>query len=283
MRLLLLEEFVVHENVETFDVQILLDFFAAAYCIHTAVFCCSALGWPVRRNRRITICIRLDMLLNVTFSWSDYVHSCKRVCEVSWKIFVAQRNVDLLLERELLWATNRRDSLARIPDESLLAVISQECLPWRVNPNRVLKLVKESKYTRSLIASEARRLYMYRQLNKTRGGSPDLMICCPGRDPLTHPHLSGCATMSTVISSTSLLWADGLTPARSLSPAEVLASQGFCTLPEHVTYPGMETSFFWDREGRGRSGCAQAGNAMNVQVMGIEKLIKFRMLSEGRL
>ena len=78
--------------------------------------------------------------------------------------------------------------------------------------------------------------------------------------------------MSTIVASTNILWAEGANPPSPMIVSELLATQGFATLEEHITFPGMETSFFWPRPGRGRAGIAQAGNSMNTQVMGSKKL-----------
>ena len=191
MRLLLLEEFIVHENIELFDISILITFFSDIYYINSAVFCVASLGWPVKRNRRITIMVRLDMLLHIHFGWSDFVHSCRRTCATSWKIFLSQHERDRLLESELLWSANRKESLAHVPDSDLLSVLEAECGPHDIPARKVLKLVNESRFTRSLNPAEARRLWQYRRLNKRRGGSRSFMVCCPGQDPITHPQLSG--------------------------------------------------------------------------------------------
>ena len=100
--------------------------------------------------------------------------------------------------------------------------------------------------------------------------------------------------MGTIISSTTILWGDGLAEPRFLHPFELLLSQGFISQPEHVfidgklapllpppsppsprhsssyflIHHGMRTQFSSCRPGRSRAAMIhQAGNTMNVQVM----------------
>lgn len=277
LMVLLLPELIIHENVEAYDVTILQTFLAAEYCVHTAVFCASTFGWPVRRVRRITMCLRLDLLLQVVHPWTEFIASCHRVSGISWKAF-AMNTVGLQseLQDELAWARGRKASLYNADDADLRGVLAAECQPWGISVSGVLALVNESIWTRALIASEARRLFMYRELNSNRGYSQEFMVCCPGQDPLTHPFLSGTQAMGAIISSSSVVWADGLAEPRWLVPSELLLTQGFVSQPEHHSIAGFSTPFSRWRPGRQRQHVlSQAGNSMNVQVMGHLIVITF--------
>ena len=244
LRLTLREECIVHENICLFDIQILITFFQSMYAIFPSEFCVSVLDWPVHRKRRITICLRLDMFSRIAFSWDEFISNVSRVCGMSWLKFITDTApLPAELAREYEWATNRAKSLYRVPDDQLLSVIEEECEGWvGVSPEQVLKLVNESRWTRALNVAEARRLCRYRQLRKLRkrngtSAPSKFFLCCVGQCPDVHPQMSMGSSMSTIISSTSMVWSDHL--GRWLTPEELLSFQGFATRQEHVVFPGV--------------------------------------------
>ena len=271
LRLELREECVIHENVLGFDMEILKAFLSGMYAVHTAEFCVSQLGWPIRRPRRITILLRLDTYFRVCCPWSEFVSSCFRVTGMNFKQFIVNTaSLPQELAAELGWAQARKTSLFNVLDADLLQVLSEECAPWGVDPDLVLQLVLESRWTKALLPSEARRLFGYRKLNQRRGGKPSLLVCCPGQEPTLHPQMSADDAISTLISSTAMLWVDAA--GRWLTPMEMLSLQGFMTRPEHCAFPGMSSNFMAHRERDRTAVIHQAGNTMHCQVMGMALL-----------
>ncbi len=265
-RLVILEPVVVHENVIGFDVGILIAALDGHYAVFTASMCFSALGWPVKRLRRITICIRKDLLQSVTYPWDRYLSDCQRLCKSSRLEFAraSQSDIDAFLE----WARGRPTSMHQMTDKQIRKAIKAECKEWGGQWKVVLAAAQESIFTMSLLASECRRLVDYR--NMARSSSPhgcEYLVCLLGQEPHTHPQFSTEPVMNTIIKSASIVWADKL--GRPLTGYERTCAQGFVAFPDFSFNGVLSSSFLTNSDERKRSDlCTQAGNSMPVPLIG---------------
>ena len=59
------EALVIHENTVAFDAWRISDVLADTHRIYTVMLCPSQLGYPMRRPRRLTVCVRKDYVLTL--------------------------------------------------------------------------------------------------------------------------------------------------------------------------------------------------------------------------
>ena len=143
---------------------------------------------------------------------------------------------DAGIDDALHWAHVRDASLAHLGEDALREAVTNECELWGVDPDPVVAAALDAVHTRSLIPAEIRRLVGYRELCRKRlqgdGSNPDgdeateLLVCYVGQGPGHHAQGSTGTTMTAVIKSGSVLWADG-SVKRAFAGTEFLACQGF--------------------------------------------------------
>ena len=271
-RLLMRELLCIHENVAAFDLSLLADTLGHMYILFSSLINLEQLGWPVKRCRRFTILVRRDILSEALCTWEVFTESCRRLCNCSWKGFVIAAHS--AIEDDMRWAEGRKESLSNCKSKKqLINAITIECQLFSLSKSDiagVVKLAQESRYTMSLNAAEARRLYRYRQLCMMRVGTLEHMVCLVSQDPDDHPQFSTGPVMSTLIKSASICWAEGGIN-RPLTGVELLGAQGFITDPS-FSFNGATSSFLINRD-RNRVGQVnQAGNAMPVQMVGMAML-----------
>ncbi len=110
-RLRVEEEFILHENVEPFPPEMLLELLGDKYLmIGSAVICASKCGNAYDRRRRFTWLVNKKSCVfpaakTVVPSWSDFPLLYFRECCFSWKAYFNASEDDI--ENELQWARSR--------------------------------------------------------------------------------------------------------------------------------------------------------------------------------
>ena len=265
-RLLVAEPLLVHENVKGFDVGLLVAALGNSYIIFSHVSNFADLGFAVTRVRRLTICVRKYLYLKVTFSWSDFVNSCRRVTRYSWHDFLRASPEEI--EESVRWAENRKESMARLDLDALRVAIAEECDGHTdADVDRVLAVALETRHTRSLIPSECRRLLKCRDMCMAKRGTLEHLVCYVGQEPGAHNQMSFAEVMLTIVRSGSICWADG-NVRRALTAKELLSCQGFISYPSLATGP-MTSDFLRPRLRNRRQLLLQAGNSMPVPLVGL--------------
>ena len=114
-RLLLQEDFILHENVQNFPVAILEHIFADIYIIESVVFCCSELGLAAERVRRYTwmrhkqsAVANPRAIVSTSFSAAMALQR-RRNQEMTWQHYFELAS-DEELSEELAWAWGRKSS-----------------------------------------------------------------------------------------------------------------------------------------------------------------------------
>ena len=109
-RLLLQEDAILHDNVPEFNVEVLKKIFEDMYIIESIVVCCSALGQPAERRRRLTWLRHKKSVVmtpsKIKESWTDFHHHFERNCLITWESYFELAS-EAELESELQWAMER--------------------------------------------------------------------------------------------------------------------------------------------------------------------------------
>ena len=116
-RMLLQEDFILHENVQNFPVAILEHVFGDIYIIESVVFCCSQLGLAAERVRRYTwmrhkrsVVASPSATISTTFP--DAISRQRRRNQgLTWRQYFELASDEELAE-ELAWASGRTKSQA---------------------------------------------------------------------------------------------------------------------------------------------------------------------------
>eukprot|EP00959_Pyramimonas_sp_CCMP1952_P288809 6040087-Pyramimonas_sp.AAC.1 len=115
-RLLLQEDLVVHENVKDFPIWLLETIFASVYVVSTAILDVANMGFPVNRERRVTIMIHKRLIADYLprtisqWTWAEFAQWVARECGIDFRAFLLASSDEL--ESELAWASSRRSSRA---------------------------------------------------------------------------------------------------------------------------------------------------------------------------
>ena len=239
------EEAFLHENMLEFPEALLHDLFGATHVIQTAIVDSARVGQACDRRRRLTwmvskkhVCERLQ--------WPEFEKRFRRHCAIDWSAyFIAGKHE---LEKELEWA-KQRPSLKKPPSRRL----------------------SRSPFEAALNNMEWDFLTKYKDMHK----GCDLVVML-NQNPDKHAHTSaGKRTLPTLIKNTHMLYSTR--HHRWLTPYELLVVQNF-PVYDFLSQHGETCSFNRARETlrlspRRRSViCEQAGNSMNVNVMGIALL-----------
>ena len=97
---------IIHENVAMFNLELLQGALEHMYAIFSQVFCFSDLGWPVRRLRRLTACVRKDLLTQICCPLEFFISSCRRTYTGPWKEYLVSSDADI--DEALHWAQGAR-------------------------------------------------------------------------------------------------------------------------------------------------------------------------------
>ena len=105
MRLLLMEALIIHENVPGFPEHLLSQWLGSAYVIMSLIISLHELGWPSRRDRRITVMVRKDKVV-VKIPWSvQLVKRAHRLCDIGFTDFMVASQSEI--DDEQQWAAQR--------------------------------------------------------------------------------------------------------------------------------------------------------------------------------
>ena len=242
------EPLCVHENVFGFNPELINAMLGHLYIVVSELLDVLNLGWPVSRLRRLTVLIRRDLMVDIIVPFDVFLHSCRRMCRISFLSFV--RALESEITSEVLWAESRTGSLSKVSDEDLKGELQGECDAWGADIDVVIALAKLSRWTRSLIAAEVRRLHQYMLLALRKGGrnALSLLVCHLGQETNKHPQFSVTAHMNTVISHSCLVWVHQI--GRWFTPNELLLTQGILSdvsERDELMGTGFQTSFCFAR------------------------------------
>eukprot|EP00969_Alexandrium_andersonii_P226871 10018602-Alexandrium_andersonii.AAC.1 len=104
------EPYIIHENVERFNIEVLRDLLGDLYEVQTAVLTPSTLGWPIERRRRITVMTHRTKVLSLVCPWSDAALMFDRPSTLHWECFFVAPGTET--EQELAWARRRKAVVA---------------------------------------------------------------------------------------------------------------------------------------------------------------------------
>lgn len=110
--LMALPRVVIQENVEAFPARILIDLFNAQYVVVTTTLDCIKYGWPVRRNRRITVMLLRKALASIVMPWPRMATLFTRTTTLKWKCFLIAEEEELAAE--VAWASGRPTSSSKL-------------------------------------------------------------------------------------------------------------------------------------------------------------------------
>ena len=260
LRVLLQENIIVHENVVGFPIELLSDYLGHIYVVFTLVMSLCKMGWPGRRERRITLLIH-KRKVQVRLPWTPaLVQRCERKCTICFRQWLLADTNEL--EQERAWAMRRSHSA---PYEPRLGDAEGYMEKPEVVNNKMLQSLGVTEYTR-LMSYRARWRHCAYVLNQ----DPD----------------SGCGMKSdqtvfmTQIRNQGLIWVDS--HMRWLTSRELLGLQGFPVFPQqkvHGDHCTFDHAMVRDR-------CAmseQSGNTMPVPFMSLALLYALGCTSIGTI
>ncbi len=93
-RLLLRDRVVCHENVPEFCLRFFRATLGSIYIVISIIIDCFDLGWPKRRERRITLFLLREALMDTVSNFEPFVRSCFRTCELAWFDFFVLTDED---------------------------------------------------------------------------------------------------------------------------------------------------------------------------------------------
>ncbi len=93
-RLLLRDRVVCHENVPEFCLRFFRATLGSIYIVISIIIDCFDLGWPKRRERRITLFLLREALMDTVSNFEPFVRSCFRTCELAWLDFFVLTDED---------------------------------------------------------------------------------------------------------------------------------------------------------------------------------------------
>lgn len=246
-RRLLQENFIVHENVPTFNADVLIDLLGEFYAlVDSLVLNASDYGQPYERSRRITILRHKRTILEKPSAapcYPDFCDLCKRNCYIDWTHYFMniEENDDLrdVLTQELAWSSSRPSS-KRNDGEG------------------------HNDFHRALSSIEQSWVEEYRSM--CPNGIVDL-----SQNPGTRPHMSNKSSLQCITSHVGILWS--MQHNRWLTGLELLAVHNFPVF-EELSFFGVQCSFNQRKAGhvalleRSPSRVRhQVGNSMSLAVM----------------
>ena len=251
LRRRLKEPLLLLENVDGFDTSIIRTLLEDLYMIDEMTVCSTSFGWPCRRLRKYIVCLlKTTVTLIGTARLSNTIPLFFRQCTISFQSLLVADSEEL--EAELKWSRGRQ--LSRSHNVPLPSTST-----WAQDVNV---------FRDALTATEQERLAQY----TSKFGATRCMMLA--QNPLTRPILSPSAeVLNTIVKHVRLLWVPSLRQPRWWTATELLLTQGFpCTT--RVLSKGNEadvqcTSFGQPRRRSVLQMRAQAGNTMNVNVVGV--------------
>eukprot|EP00438_Fugacium_kawagutii_P029199 Skav203080 [mRNA] locus=scaffold2182:149729:151098:+ [translate_table: standard] len=133
MRAMLQEAYLLHENVELFNPELLLACLGAWYDLESFVIDCSELGWPVARKRRFSILRHKVKSLPFRHPSNIFMPMFKKAGlithdpdEPTWSCFFAAALKEI--HDEMVWASGRPSSLCQEEMLDLLDVLNPETI-----------------------------------------------------------------------------------------------------------------------------------------------------------
>lgn len=259
-RVLLQELNIFHENVvgcEMSFIKVVLDEW---YICVPCQLDCWHLGWPLHRERLITLFLHRSMLACLVIPWNRMADCCRRVCECKWVSFLVDESHPAL-ECDYEWSCARRVSCAKEVNRKRLF---QDC------PGLIGLYNSSGRWSRALGKSELNFLGGYRVLAEQGKYHMFLLSQDPDKHECWSRAFQDCR-LPTLISNAYLAWMEHPVPqhSRLLATFELLALTGYPALLQHVQ-AGVTTSFRVPCEGRTRAiACKQAGNTIHVNISGV--------------
>ena len=265
-RLLIKEPVLLHENILAFDLEVLIACLGAVYCLFPGELDVASLGWPVHRRRRLTLCIRKDLMQTVHYPWHVFLRNCCRVTTACWLEFTHHTH-EIHIQETLDWMRSRPTSMYNMSRRQRKAAIRDECEEWGANMKAVLRAADQSPFTHALLASECRRLVEYRRLANASEHGCKYLCCLLGQEPGPHAQYSTSPVLNTIIRKTVIAWADPV--LRPLTGFELMSAQGFVTHPSCSLGGVLSSSFLLNRSRHRAAVGEQAGNSMPVNFVGL--------------
>ena len=233
LRLLLQEGCIIHENVENFDIQLLTRYLDRLYIVTTAILHLPSLGFPIRRTRRLTICVHRSKVV-VRLPWSVTVaHQCQRRCAIDFVAFMIADASEI--EEERKWAAGRKQQ-----KKGCRKVVDVPALMEAAD-------VRDSRMVQALNETEMKHLRTYRK----KWPQCAYML---GQNPLAVAAHSTKSVLMCQIKNQHITFVDGMD--RWITGRELLSLQGFPTHPL-LQQNGDITSFCVHRHGRSRCRLAE--------------------------
>ena len=98
---------IIHENVVGITVVSLSDYLNSFYIIFTLIMSLHKMGWPGRRDRRVTLLIH-KRKVEARIPWSpELVRRCERNCTICFRPFLLAGNSEV--EDERAWSMHRSE------------------------------------------------------------------------------------------------------------------------------------------------------------------------------
>ena len=228
-RIIFKDKFVVHENVPEADLRLIFAVLESLYVIFTYVLDASCFGWPMVRERCITVMILREAIQEVVSPFDGFVSNCQRKCCIGWWDFLILTEDEFEVE-EVAWAIEERRTAgakALIQDDNLV-------------------VFNESRYTKLLGNADIGFLRGYRRMQEELGKQSVDMCCCLNQDPVTHPQWAIGPICQTLISNNPLMWANLVTKPKKkkriqrwFGARELLLLMGFAAVPRVAEQTGQ--------------------------------------------
>jgi len=222
MRRLLREPVIIQENVPEFNWHMLCEIFEDMYIVVSTCVDPATLGWPVQRERRITIMMDRRVVNHILIDWCLFSNAIRRVCNISWVAFMVAGHD--ILQREKEWAATLPTCVSNVVT---MCSLSQQ--------HRTVAC--ESEWTKLLSSESVDFLCGYRMRFQKAN---KIMACNLSQDPVEHPTYSVAEEpLPTLICNSPMLWAEvsntdqasSSNVSRWFASLEMMVAQGFPALP----------------------------------------------------
>ena len=112
LRLLLQEPVIIHENVPSFPVSLLERFLGHLYIVMSVVISLTKLGWPQRRDRRISVLLHKSKVTAKVMWNTNLVALAYRKCTLDFHAFMLATDSEIQEERKWALARGSKQSAA---------------------------------------------------------------------------------------------------------------------------------------------------------------------------
>ena len=279
-RLLLQEDFIIHENVTKFPVDLMTTMLGSMYIVVSLCIDLNELGAPTDRNRRLTILRHKRTVVVEPYSFATFADLFKRRCNLTYLIYFMAGDDEL--EEELVWASARPTSRSGSGNVGVRSdgahIMCGHFRRARVSSGVGVSCNAGDRFENAFNDMEHRFHQGYMAMGADGVINLDQNPCRHNSSTST-----GKSRLMTICAQPGLLYC--LTSRRWLTPREALATQSMPVYSQ-LSYFGESCSFSFERSDfdlpprRRRAMRMQAGNGFNTSFIAIGFLYCLSLLLE---